>query len=599
MVKKINYFYTKVFLITGVIALITIVMFGIFAGMNSTNTIKERTLNHNENMLYQINISFVDKINSFKSLLIKVYESNENHKIVSSLTSINEKRHPFYIDPFYKQKLNQDINKIFSLDDLYIIGFINHENKSLLLYNLLLESWEAFDSNTLFYKNISQIINNKQYETLSLERYFTSSINYNVVIVEEKFRPIDSQLDTSIIVGYNSQFINDIINEYEENYNGETLILNDSGNVIFSSNKALGKYVTNNFFNVINTKSKSIVEYNDIKYYLTKNFDKDNNLYFINLYYKSTLQQEYSKSIRFILFAILISLLALSMVYYSANKVYGKRTTKIIKALESVGLNNLDYRIYDENSNDEFSLIADKFNKMCDDLKDNIEKSYIYQLKEKVAELGEMQATINPHFLYNTLECIRECVINDNKENAEDMIILLSNIFRNTVRKKTIITIREELEISRMTLELFSIRFNEIFEYEIDIDDSILNYGIIKNLQQPIIENYFKHGIDYDKDDNYFSLRGYKIDGYIFFEFHDNGVGINESRLSKIKYAIENGALVEDYHYGLGNINERIKIVFGTDCKLTIKSQNNKGTTLIMKIKASSKEDLKKINICS
>ena len=595
MKNKERFFYTKVFVITGAITLATIIVFGSFTGVNTINIIKERILDHNNEILNQINISFVDKINEVNSLLLDIYGNEENYQTISEIIQINEVTHDFFTDPFYKKDLNDFANKMFGNSDIYLVGFLNYENKTVLTYNTMLESWEFFPERTDFYTYIVDFVEDKQYRIMDYESYFHNTINYNIVMVNEVFKTIEVEDKTEIIVGYSCTFIGEIVNEYNESYIGETFILNDLGEVIFGSDETLGGNLSEDFSNIIKLKSDSVVTYNKDDYILSKRHDDENNLYFINLYCEKAFKEECAKVINIIALAILITISAIIAIYYFANKAYGKRTKKIMVGLESVGMNNLDYRIEGEDNDDEFGKIAEKFNIMCDELKENIEKSYVYRLKEKTAELGEMQAKINPHFLYNTLESIRECVINDNKENAECMITLLAGIFRNTVRKDTIISVREEIEISRMVLELYSIRFEEIFEYEIKVDEELYNYGILKNLFQPIIENFFKHGINHERADNYFVLNGYARGDYLYFELIDNGIGVDNEKLKEIENSIENDTVYDDGHYGLANITERIKTVYGQECGLQIKNGENAGLTIIIKIKCISVDDLKEM----
>lgn len=596
MNKRFHYFYTRVFYIVGIITLFTIGNFGVLAGINGFNTIKERTLSNNERILYQIDLSVVDGINSLKTTLLTIYESEDYYATVSALFETGEQQALFNADPFYKKTLNQEMLKIFDEDDVYVVFFTNYTEQAVLSHNILLGSWEVQDSSSKSYQKIEEITTSQQLETINLGDYYASSNSaFNVILVQATFNPVNGTDHVSITCGYSRKFVETPIDRYE--LDGETLILNGAGDVIFSNNTVLGSYVLEHFEQFAEAASKSVIAFNGKEYYLTKLYDQEHSLYFINCYEKGLLVEAFSNNAKFILLAILVSLLALSIVYYIANRIYGKRTARVIHALELLDLDNLDSRIEGETGNDEFAVIAKEFNMMCDALKENIDKSYVYQLKEKEAELEEIQAKINPHFLYNTLECIRECIVSGDKEQAEDMIVLLSSVFRSTVKRKTIITIREELEIDRMILELFSIRFGDFFTYDIRVDDDILQYLILKNIQQPMIENYFKHGIDYSREDNHFSLVGYKENEHIIFEFQDNGRGIGEAKLQEIRRALAANTLVEDYHYGLANVNERIKLVFGIDCTLAIESHKGKGTKITMKIKAFTADDIKRSGI--
>ena len=158
--------------------------------------------------------------------------------------------------------------------------------------------------------------------------------------------------------------------------------------------------------------------------------------------------------------------------------------------MTQIGSNNLSYRIPRSRRTDEFSFIAERFNEMCDELEDKVNKVYIYDLKQKSAELYALQASINPHFLYNTLEAIRGRLAMDGNIDAAEMVVLLSKLYRNQIKGKMFITLREEISQCNIYLELFSIRYDGNFQCSFDLPPEIMKYGIPKNTLQPILENY-------------------------------------------------------------------------------------------------------------
>ncbi len=270
-----------------------------------------------------------------------------------------------------------------------------------------------------------------------------------------------------------------------------------------------------------------------------------------------------------ILFICVFSILLFRFI----TKMSNDKVTFIRDGMSKLGGSNLDYRIPTDETNDEFSAIIEGFNLMCDKLQDNVEKSYVYVMQQQTAELYALQTSINPHFLYNTLEMIRVQIAQGRAQDASQMILLLSGIYRNQMRRDFFVSLSEELEQCEKLIELYMYRFGN-FEYEFDIDDSFLPYALPKNTLHPLIENYFIHGINQNIEDNLITLSGKReeINGisYIRLTLSNNGLAISEEELVRLKEKLQ-GSIFENKDSGgfaLPNVHNRLRIVFGEPCGL-------------------------------
>ena len=238
------------------------------------------------------------------------------------------------------------------------------------------------------------------------------------------------------------------------------------------------------------------------------------------------------------LVSFICMLIALLLTYLSTT-IFSRRIKTITSAMKELQTGNLSVRIPMNKTGDEISNIAVRFNKMSDELNEYINKVYISDLKQKSAELAALQAQINPHFLYNTLEAIRMNAVAFGDHRTSEMIYVLSKLFRNTIKEDSIITIKDELKHSKLYLELFKMRYGDNLSVKFDIDEIILDYGIIKHLIQPVIENFILHGFDSAKSINTIHVRGYLDDKNIMFIITDNGKGIEAERLDNMKLSLE------------------------------------------------------------
>ncbi len=261
------------------------------------------------------------------------------------------------------------------------------------------------------------------------------------------------------------------------------------------------------------------------------------------------------------------------ILFLLVTKMSNDKVTFIRDSMSKLGGSNLDYRIPTDDTNDEFSAIVEGFNLMCDKLQDNVEKSYVYVMQQQTAELYALQTSINPHFLYNTLEMIRVQIAQGRAQDASQMILLLSGIYRNQMRRDFFVSLSEELEQCEKLIELYMYRFGN-FEYEFDIDDSFLPYALPKNTLHPLIENYFIHGINPNNEDNLITLTGKReeINGisYIRLTLSNNGLPISEEELTRLKEKLQSSIFQnkDSGGFALPNVHNRLRIVFGEPCGL-------------------------------
>ncbi len=216
---------------------------------------------------------------------------------------------------------------------------------------------------------------------------------------------------------------------------------------------------------------------------------------------------------------------------------------------------------------------------------EKIEQEYALRIRQKEAELSELQSKFNPHFLYNSLEAIRGRVLENGDNETADIIVMLAQIFRNFIGGNLFVSILEEFEFCNRYLELLEHRDDNSVKVRYDLDSEIMQCGIMRNLLQPILENYFIHGIKADGMDNRLTLRGLRDGKYIVFIVEDNGFGISEEKLKKIVQRIENTESSKDKDsYGLRSVHKRIQLFYGPDCGLEIKNNESGGVTVETRI---------------
>ena len=228
---------------------------------------------------------------------------------------------------------------------------------------------------------------------------------------------------------------------------------------------------------------------------------------------------------------------------------------------------------------DEIRVLSDSVDDMAENLRIMMDQIKEDERKMRRAELRLLQEQINPHFLYNTLDTIVWLIEGGDLEKAVNIVVSLSEFFRLVLSKgQEFITIREEEMHIRSYLEIQQARYRDILKFEISIDPEIYDCRILKLTLQPIVENSLYHGIKYKRAEGIIEVIGKQEGDRIRFLVRDNGVGMEPEVLDKLREEIQKPCQETEKGFGLANVNERIRMNFGTEYGMEIDSVKNEGT---------------------
>lgn len=285
-----------------------------------------------------------------------------------------------------------------------------------------------------------------------------------------------------------------------------------------------------------------------------------------------------------VLIGVLIIVVAVSAVMIVSGII--QPISQLNQATEKIAQGDFNARAQAD-SEDEVAELAVSFNKMAGSMQSLIDKVKEDERKMRKADLRLLQEQIQPHFLYNTLDTIVWLIESNEPDEAVTMVVTLSDFFREILSKgKEFISIKEEEKHISSYLQIQEMRYRDILEYDIQLDQVIYKYQILKLTLQPVVENALYHGIKYKRAKGCIHIHGEKEGDIIRLTVRDDGVGMDEEELEQLRQQIEKPCQETEKGFGLANVNERIHMYFGPEYGMKIQSQKGKGTTVEIVIPA-------------
>ncbi|MEK0312942.1 cache domain-containing sensor histidine kinase [Cohnella sp. 56] len=417
-----------------------------------------------------------------------------------------------------------------------------------------------------------------------------TSSRYVFTVVRQIIDPMTFESIGMIGIDANIGVIDNIIKDLDKSTHGKTLVVDKSGSVVYDSDKSLiGQ----------NLKSSELLPSRAAGQdsYHTKVDGKG----VLAIYKESSVtgwkvlitipEDELMKdavrtrtytvaaALAIMGFALLISLVLVFALT--------KPLRSLVRMMKEVQTGNLDV-VFPIVSRDEAGLVGSAFNRMLDRIKTLIQDIYSVEERKKEAELQSLQHQINPHFIYNTLESIRmTAVLNDDKE-VGTMTQLLGKLLRYSIHGGLeSVPIAKEWEHLQVYVQLLNYRYGSRFELELPAPEETEDLSIIKLLFQPIVENAVYHGLQESRSGMRIRVGFKREGGDLLFEVADDGIGMDEATLQKLRAGLQRAEPGAGAGIGLRNVNERIKLKYGELYGLEIRSRLGDGTVVSVRLPAA------------
>lgn len=414
----------------------------------------------------------------------------------------------------------------------------------------------------------------------NLRNKLSYQVNNVLSLVKAVENPITKEVEGVILIDLKLDFIKKVIESIKLGKSGFIFIMDNEGSVVYSPVNSTVYRIHPNW--VEEDESQPIEkEIENDKFQIIYNTIPDIDWKIVGVFSLDETTEVVSKVQGFALIIAVITLIIGSIVSMFFASTITKPIKKLMTLMGKVEEGRLDLRFHTR-YNDEVGQLGNSYNHMIQEVERLIELVYTEQKSKREAELKILQAQIKPHFLYNTLDTIQWMAKESKAYKIVEMVSALTTLFRIGLNKgNEFITVEEEIEHVKSYLIIQMTRYESKIEYEIEVDETVKNFQVLKLTIQPLVENAIYHGIRNKRGLGKISINIHSKDNTLIFSVKDTGIGIEEETLNQLNHSLKTMSDEQKKGYGLYNVNERIKLSHGSQYGIEVHSEYTKGTTVI------------------
>ena len=287
-----------------------------------------------------------------------------------------------------------------------------------------------------------------------------------------------------------------------------------------------------------------------------------------------------------VLFLAAFSVVVCFIVASGLSEYFSRPILSLTVAMKRFRKGDFDTKI-ELNRVDEFEQLANGFNKMTTQLKDTMEEQVAAERKINETRIAMMQAQLNPHFLYNTLDTIKWVAKANQVPEVATLSASLAGILRTSISEKQFCTLERELKLVENYCDIQKIRFDDRFELQINVPENLLKAVVPKLILQPLVENAIIHGME-EMDDGKLVVEAYLVEDDLTITITDNGKGISDEMIQ----VLESDDLDSlEGHLGLNNVNTIVKLYYGKDYGISAKRLEEGGTKIMVVLPFNKEEE--------
>ncbi|WP_168714410.1 cache domain-containing sensor histidine kinase [Niallia nealsonii] len=512
-----------------------------------------------------------------------LFASLIDEKLIPSISQSNDENIPLNFSTL--DYIQDKVSAIYYQND-HIDSISIYAKESKQVYSLLDSEFRVFRLQTIKETNWDKLGVNPNYI------FNNGKTKQNFTLTRSIIRFEDRKIVGGISIDINWDIVDSVIDMLKtEQEESSVYIINNRGEILYNPNLAAKNKGFQRFVQQINNSKKEEYYFKTQNSYVFFQKSLNNKVAVVKVIPKKVMMKGAAKAI---VYGIVISMLSIILTIILSIYMSLKTTKPIIQlvgAMQEVEGSNFNVKIKTERL-DEIGLLEKRFTTMVYKIKELIDKEYKSEIATKEAQFKALQAQINPHFLYNTLQLVGGMAVAHNTASVYTVISALSDMFRYITGKQgDFVLIEDEIEHIKNYLHIQNERFEGNIETNIFIEEGAESYIIPLLTIQPIIENAFNHGFEQKVGKWKLTIEVENVFDDIEITIKDNGIGILEEKLVELREQINNTSnqLFGKGSIGIKNIAARIHLYFGNDYGLNITSERGKGTIVVIRIPAKKK----------
>ncbi|WP_317980326.1 sensor histidine kinase [Paenibacillus glycanilyticus] len=574
-------------------SLTPLIVMGTISYSLSKSTINEKVTEYSEQLLKQTADNIDTRLGIYKDLMMQVVNNGEIIRMLRDLDKTSAVK-PYDIDSLSLTTklstiiaINQDIQSIsFISKDHYIKGIYRWKNRTPEEVSGFLTTLEDGSNFRWFPTRLNTYV-----DSLNTQNVHVFSLSKQIYKTSD-----DSPVGIIAVLDIRGEVLKELgSSSTNNNRDIQSFVIDGHGQIVsYGENDMIGKNVKE----VLGEQGYNQIVHSGLEEYrfpikeqgkkLIVNYRKlhTNDWIVVNVISESILYQDSDRLLRTIwIIALLCIVFSIITAIFLANSI-SNPILKMIRLMRQVMSGDLTVRFRVKKHSDEFDILGNNFNYMVARIDELLKTVYEEQNQKRTAELKALQAQINPHFLYNTLDIIKWTALIQKANNAAEMVSLLSRLLRISLDKgKETVTVEEEIEHVQCYLGIQKFRFNYKIKTEVYVEDGVRQLKTPKLILQPIVENAILHAFSDSEQEGQIDISCTRSpDGGIRFQIADNGKGMDPAYARSLLRNQNQEQGGKTGGIGLANVDERIKLISGKTYGIDIASEPEAGTTVTIKL---------------
>lgn len=385
------------------------------------------------------------------------------------------------------------------------------------------------------------------------------------------------KIEGVFFIDLNYSSISSLCDSIDLGNRGYVFILDSNGDIIYHPKQQLiySGVLEENIEQLLENAQSNHLTLDGEKIYFTAKSEKTG-WTVVGLTYKSEMMEQMNttKVMYIILTLMILAIATLAAVVLS--DALTKPIKELRKSMKQVEMGNFDIQLEETDNGNEIGHLQNSFKIMIYKIRQLIEHSIAVQEAKRKSEIRALQAQINPHFLYNTLDSIIWMAESNKTAEVIQMTSALSKLLRKSISNEDeLVTVEREIDYVKDYLTIQKMRYQDKLEYEIQVEEEVLKVPIAKLVLQPLVENAIYHGIKYKDSMGLITISGKVASDKVILQIKDNGLGMSEETLKSI---LESKPSEESKKVGIKNVHNRLQLYYGKEYGLQYESRPGEGT---------------------